>query len=63
MEPQNTQNTRSGCGALQGEDEAFDLTGRLADVEWQAGVQGGGLQTIRALRATFRQGLTPISPA
>jgi hypothetical protein len=31
MEPQNTLNTRSGCGALLGEDDAFDLTARLAD--------------------------------
>jgi hypothetical protein len=33
MEPQITQNTQRGGGALQGQDDALDLKARLAEGE------------------------------
>jgi hypothetical protein len=38
-------------GALQGQDDAFDLKARLAEVEQQAEMQVRGFQIIQALRA------------
>ena len=40
-----------GGGALQGQDDAFDLKARLAEVEQQAEMQACGFQIIQALRA------------
>jgi hypothetical protein len=50
MEPQITQNTQKGGGALQVQDDAFDLKARLAEVEQQAEMQACGFQIIQALR-------------
>jgi hypothetical protein len=40
-----------GGGALQVQDDAFDLKARLAEVEQQAEMQARGFQIIQALRA------------
>jgi hypothetical protein len=40
-----------GGGALQGQDDAFDLKARLAKVEQQAEMQASRLKIIQALRA------------
>jgi hypothetical protein len=50
MEPQITQNTQMAW-CLQGQDDAFDLAARPAEIEKQAEVQAGGFQIIQALRA------------
>jgi hypothetical protein len=39
-----------GGGALQGQDDAFDLKARLAKVEQQAEMQVCGFQIVQALR-------------
>ena len=51
MEPQITQNTqRVAVPLLQGQDDAFDLKARLAEVEQQAEMQACGFQIVQALR-------------
>jgi hypothetical protein len=40
-----------GSGALQGQDNGFDLKARLAEVEQQAEMQACGFQIIQTLRA------------
>jgi hypothetical protein len=41
----------NGGGALQVQDDAFDLKARLAEVEQQAEMQACGFQIIQGLRA------------
>jgi hypothetical protein len=58
----NHANHAKGGGALQGQDDAFDLKARLAEVEQQAEMQARGIRAQPMIRLDRRLILsTPIS--